>query len=42
LKDVATVQKGAENSLLAAWVNHKPGIVINVQRQPGANVIAVV
>jgi multidrug efflux pump len=42
LKDVASVQKGAENSLLAAWVNHKPGIVINVQRQPGANVIAVV
>jgi multidrug efflux pump len=42
LKDIATVQKGAENSLLAAWVNHKPGIVINVQRQPGANVIAVV
>lgn len=42
LKDVATVQKGPENALLAAWVNHKPGIVINVQRQPGANVIAVV
>ena len=42
LKDIATVQKGAENALLAAWVNHKPGIVINVQRQPGANVIAVV
>jgi multidrug efflux pump len=42
LGDVATVQKGAENTLLAAWVNHKPGIVINVQRQPGANVIAVV
>lgn len=42
LRDVATVQKGAENELLAAWVNHKPGIVINVQRQPGANVIAVV
>ncbi len=42
LADVATVQRGAENELLAAWVNHKPGIVINVQRQPGANVIAVV
>lgn len=42
LKDIATVQNGAENSLLAAWVNYKPGIVINVQRQPGANVIAVV
>jgi multidrug efflux pump len=42
LGDVATVVKGPENALLAAWVNHKPGIVINVQRQPGANVIAVV
>ncbi|MCX7192603.1 MAG: MdtB/MuxB family multidrug efflux RND transporter permease subunit [Proteobacteria bacterium] len=42
LSDVASVSQGAENALLAAWVNHKPGIVINVQRQPGANVIAVV
>ena len=42
LKDVANVKRGAENALLAAWVNGKPGIVINVQRQPGANVIAVV
>src|SRR5271169_6409855 len=42
LGDVASVQQGPENALLAAWVNHKPGIVINVQRQPGANVIAVV
>ncbi len=42
LGDVATVQIGPENALLAAWVNHKQGIVINVQRQPGANVIAVV
>jgi len=42
LGDVATVVQGPENSLLAAWVNEKPGIVINVQRQPGANVIAVV
>ncbi len=39
---VANVQQGPENALLAAWVNHQPGIVINVQRQPGANVIAVV
>ena len=39
---VANVQQGPENALLAAWVNRKPGIVINVQRQPGANVIAVV
>ena len=42
LGDVAIVKQGAENALLAAWVNGKPGIVINVQRQPGANVIAVV
>jgi multidrug efflux pump len=42
LSDLATVQLGAENALLAARVNHQPGIVINVQRQPGANVIAVV
>lgn len=42
LGDVASVTLGAENAFLAAWVNHKPGIVINVQRQPGANVIAVV
>jgi multidrug efflux pump len=42
LGDVATVALSAENSQLAAWVNGKPGIVINVQRQPGANVIAVV
>ncbi len=42
LSDVADVTRGPENALLAAWVNGKPGIVINVQRQPGANVIAVV
>ncbi len=42
LSDVAIVKSGPENALLAAWVNGKPGIVINVQRQPGANVIAVV
>jgi len=42
LGDVATVKQGPENALLAAWVDSKPGIVINVQRQPGANVIAVV
>ncbi|MHB1233548.1 MAG: MdtB/MuxB family multidrug efflux RND transporter permease subunit [Burkholderiales bacterium] len=42
LGEVATVEQGPENALLAAWVNRKPGIVVNVQRQPGANVIAVV
>ncbi|CUA94271.1 multidrug efflux RND transporter permease subunit [Thiomonas bhubaneswarensis] len=42
LGDVATIATGAENAWQAASVNGKPGIVINVQRQPGANVIAVV
>ncbi|WP_245800477.1 efflux RND transporter permease subunit [Thiomonas intermedia] len=42
LGDVATLSTGAENAWQAALVNGKPGIVINVQRQPGANVIAVV
>lgn len=42
LGDVATISTGAENAWQAAMVNGKPGIVINVQRQPGANVIAVV
>ncbi len=42
LSDVAEVERAPENVDLAAWVGKKPGIVINVQRQPGANVIAVV
>ncbi|MGA8010756.1 MAG: MdtB/MuxB family multidrug efflux RND transporter permease subunit [Thiomonas sp.] len=42
LGDVATIDTGAENAWQAAMVNGKPGVVINVQRQPGANVIAVV
>ncbi|MBD2819184.1 MdtB/MuxB family multidrug efflux RND transporter permease subunit [Xenorhabdus sp. 42] len=39
LRDVATIEQGAENDKLGAWANKKPAIVINVQRQPGANVI---
>ena len=42
LGDVAHIDTGAENDWLSALVNGKPGIVINVQRQPGANVIQVV
>ena len=42
LKDVAQVVDGAENARLAAWANARPGVILNVQRQPGANVIAVV
>ncbi len=39
LKDVATVSQEAENTKLAAWANTDQAIIINVQRQPGANVI---
>lgn len=42
LKDVATIEQASENSFQSAWANKKPAIVINVQRQPGANVIEVV
>lgn len=41
LSDVANVIDGAENSMQAAWVNTKPAVIINVQRQPGANVLEV-
>ena len=42
LTDVADVVDGAENAHLAAWANTAPAIIVNVQRQPGANVIEVV
>jgi multidrug efflux pump len=42
LSDVTTIENGPENSSLAAWVNTTPAIILNVQRQPGANVIGVV
>jgi len=42
LGDVATVTDGAENRLLAAWSGEVPAILLNIQRQPGANVIEVV
>jgi multidrug efflux pump len=42
LSDVAQIVDGAENSKLAAWVDTTPAIILNIQRQPGANVIAVV
>src|SRR5690606_33427911 len=41
LGDVAEVLDGAENRQLAAWANEVPAVLINIQRQPGANVIAV-
>ncbi|MFT9409391.1 efflux RND transporter permease subunit [Acetobacter fabarum] len=42
IRDVATVVIGPENTQLAAWSNQTPALIMNVQRQPGANVIAVV
>ncbi|AHG18995.1 multidrug transporter [Chania multitudinisentens RB-25] len=40
LQDIATIEQGAENNLLAAWANTEQAIVLNIQRQPGVNVIA--
>jgi multidrug efflux pump len=42
LKDVATAVSAAENTQLGAWKNTTPAIILNVQRQPGANVITTV
>ncbi|HJW33113.1 MAG TPA: multidrug efflux RND transporter permease subunit [Holophagaceae bacterium] len=51
LSDVATILDGAENTKQAAWIGHAeekgpgtvvPAVVLNIQRQPGANIIAVV
>ncbi|MDR6178440.1 MULTISPECIES: multidrug efflux RND transporter permease subunit [unclassified Pseudomonas] len=42
LGDVATIAQGAENDRLAAWANRSGAILVNVQRQPGANVIQTV
>ncbi len=42
LKDVADIIDGAENERLAAWANQSQAVLLNIQRQPGANVIEVV
>ncbi|SEM45544.1 multidrug efflux pump [Pseudomonas sp. ok272] len=42
LKDVAQIEDGAENERLAAWANENQAVLLNIQRQPGANVIEVV
>ena len=42
LADVATVIDGVENTKQAAWMNDKPAVIVNIQRQPGANIIGVV
>jgi multidrug efflux pump len=40
--DVATIVDAAENSQQAAWMDRLPAVIVNIQRQPGANIIAVV
>jgi len=42
LSDVADVVDGAENVLQAAWMNTMPAVILNIQRQPGTNIIGVV
>jgi multidrug efflux pump len=42
LTDVAEVVDGVENSKQAAWMNQTPAVILNIQRQPGANTISVV
>jgi multidrug efflux pump len=42
LKDVAELVSGAENAKLGGWMNRIPALILNVQRQPGANVVDVV
>jgi multidrug efflux pump len=42
LADVADVTEDAENVRLAAWMNDVPAVILNIQRQPGTNVIDVV
>src|SRR3989442_6313530 len=42
LTDVATVVDGTENAHLAAWMDLTPAVIVNIQRQPGANIISVV
>ena len=42
LSDVANIVDGAENVKQAAWMNTTPAVIVNIQRQPGANIIQVV
>ena len=42
LSDIARVIDDAENVQQAAWMNETPAVILNIQRQPGANIIAVV
>ena len=42
LRNVATVVNGVENNFQAAWMNQTPAVILNIQRQSGANTISVV
>ncbi len=42
ISDIANVIDGTENIRLAAWMNLTPAVIVNIQRQPGANIISVV
>ncbi len=42
LKDVANVVDGVENDQLAAWANGKPAVLLDIRRQPGANIVQTV
>ena len=42
LSDVASITDGIENTKQAAWMNTSPAVIMNIQRQPGANIISVV
>ncbi|MHB8301341.1 MAG: multidrug efflux RND transporter permease subunit [Acidobacteriaceae bacterium] len=42
LEDIAAVTDATENAQEAAWLNNSPAVILNIQRQPGANIIAVV
>jgi multidrug efflux pump len=42
LQDVAILEESAENTKLGGWMNKTPALIVNVQRQPGANVVEVV
>lgn len=42
LRDIGTAVEGLENTLTAAWYNDRPAVLVDVQRQPGANIVATV
>jgi multidrug efflux pump len=42
LQDVARVADGFENERIGAWLNDRPAVILDIQRQPGANIVAAV